>query len=559
MPTYGAETLLNAKNCKGFDLKKDNKVKYMKKIWGNIDWPKIELKVYDLQKKIFVFSDKEKLLDSKIQTRKLQKLLVKSEEAKLLAVRKMTQDNRLKRHDGEITISPGKRIDLLPSLRLDGKVYLSKDDTLGNAAIKDNIKQTLVLMALEPEWEALFEHNSYGYRPCYSYRDAKWAATRQLQGAPKFVLNGRVLESFGEIDHSYLMHKLNQSRMFSNQIESWLKAGILSEKIIPQEEFPKNLESSNGVLFPLFVNIILHGMEASITEKLKNKVKMIRYFNNFLIFGTKLEDVNFSFRLIKEFLEPIGLKLSQDTVIVHSMEKFDNQFPGFKFLNFHFVNTKCSKNRGVKSTHGVKQCFIQQTIPSREAVKKHKRVLNALLVKYKNAPLKAVVEKLSFHIKIWTNYFSTCQATHTFTQLDGWLWKKLWKWSVKRYKGAATAKLKCWSVSGWKFGFIKKNQTFILKRHDQNRIKKHVKIKAGASIYNGEVEYFAKRVSLSDSRVLRLNGLFKKQNYKCAICMNFLKPNDIIEIHHSINDLGVRTDKIQFVHGYCHDLIHKKF
>jgi len=66
------------------------------KVWKDIDWTKVELDVYNLQKEIFIFSAKENLLQNKIETRKLQKLLVEKEESKLLAIRKITQDSRKK-------------------------------------------------------------------------------------------------------------------------------------------------------------------------------------------------------------------------------------------------------------------------------------------------------------------------------------------------------------------------------------------------------------------------------------------------------------------------------
>jgi len=239
------------------------------------------------------------------------------------------------------------------------------------------------------------------------------------------------------------------------------------------------------------------------------------------------------------------------------MEKLGCQNPGFDFLGFHFVNQKCSKNRGVKNTWGVKQPFIQKSVPSIDAIKRHKKGLKFILSKYKNAPLKSIVGKLSLKIKGWTDYFSISQSTHAFSQLDGWLWKNLWKWSVKRYKTAKNAKSKCWSVSGWKFGFKEKNRIFILNRHDETKVKKHIKIKSGASLYNGELEYFAKRVSLSNTKVIRIKGLFKKQNYSCAKCKSFFKPTDVIEIQHSIDNLGNRTNKIEFVHRFCNNSIRK--
>jgi len=540
------------------------------KSWKDINWTKTELKVYDLQRKIYISSVD---VDSKKRAliRKYQKELVESQEAKLVAIRRITQDNRGKNTagvDGKKSLTATERIELLTKLQLDGsadpvrKVFIPKSDgrqrLLGIPIIRDRIKQCLVLLVLEPEWEAKFEVNSYGFRPAYSTADAKWSVTRQIQGATKYFLDADIEGCFDNINHDYLLNKLDLDRLFKRQIESWLKTGIL-ENYKEKEEIHPNLIGTpqGGVLSPLLVNIALHGMETAITTVLKKKVKLIRYADDFVILGMELQDVLKAKEIVEEFLKPIGLKLNQNkTSIGHTMHAHEGRKPGFDFLGYHYVNHKCSVHRGVKSTKGVNNTFRQWTGPSQKSVKKYKEGLKKLMIKYKNSPLKAFIGALSARIRGWTNYFAISQCTETFTRLDGWLWKRLFRWSVKKYKTTKNALRKCWSVKGWKFGFIEKDKTFILNRHDQTRVKNHIKIIAGASIYNGNLEYFAKRVSLGNSRVARMKGLFKKQGDKCTKCKILFKPTDIIELHHQLGPDGKRNGKLEFVHGYCHDKIH---
>jgi len=77
-----------------------------------------------------------------------------------------------------------------------------------------------------------------------------------------------------------------------------------------------------GVLSPLLMNIALHGMERHVMKEFgRNKIKVVRYADDFVVFGKTLEDVQKAKRLIVKFLKPVGLELSEEkTRIGHSME-----------------------------------------------------------------------------------------------------------------------------------------------------------------------------------------------------------------------------------------------
>lgn len=96
----------------------------------------------------------------------------------------------------------------------------------------------------------------------------------------------------------------------------------------------------------------------------------------------------------------------------------------------------------------------------------------------------------------------------------------------------------------------------MLSRHDQTPVKKFVKIKPRASIYDGNLVYFAKRMSYHNPRIARLRNKLKRQHYECALCKRVLRPDDIIELHHVLGEDGQRTGALEFLHGHCHDQVH---
>jgi len=143
--------------------------------WKDLNWRKLERVTFKLQKRIYQASERG---DVKA-VRKLQKTLIRSWSAKCIAVRRVTQDNQGKGTagvDGVKSLSPVQRTKLVKRLRITGKakptrrVMIPKPGSdekrpLGIPTIEDRALQALVKLALEPEWEASFEPNSYGFRP----------------------------------------------------------------------------------------------------------------------------------------------------------------------------------------------------------------------------------------------------------------------------------------------------------------------------------------------------------------------------------------------------------
>lgn len=204
------------------------------------------------------------------------------------------------------------------------------------STIQDRAKQTLAKLALEPEWEAIFEPNSYGSRPGRSPHDAIEAIFNALHhNIPKWVFNADIKKCFDKIDHSYLLSKLNTFPQMEKQIGAWLKAGIVEEYV----NIPKTSEETwvdgvpeikKGIIFPLLSNIALHGLEYHLKEYISDlsfkpsptvnsgrrakasSLTIVRHADHFVIIHAQQEILNLCIEETRKWLCKIGLKLSKE-------------------------------------------------------------------------------------------------------------------------------------------------------------------------------------------------------------------------------------------------------
>ena len=79
--------------------------------------------------------------------------------------------------------------------------------SLGIPSIKMRVIQSIVQNALEPEWEAVFESSSYGFRPGRSCHDAlaRLFVTTARHRKRDWILDADIKGCFDNIKHSKLL------------------------------------------------------------------------------------------------------------------------------------------------------------------------------------------------------------------------------------------------------------------------------------------------------------------------------------------------------------------
>ena len=150
--------------------------------WYAIDWPTIHRNVRRLQVRI-VQATKESRWG---KVKSLQRLLTHSYSGKVLAVRRVTENNGKKTPgvDQKIWKTPEDKIRAVHALKSRGyqsqplrRVYIPKSDgktmrPLGIPCMIDRAHQALHLLALDPVLETNADRNSYGFRQKRSCADA---------------------------------------------------------------------------------------------------------------------------------------------------------------------------------------------------------------------------------------------------------------------------------------------------------------------------------------------------------------------------------------------------
>ncbi len=539
--------------------------------WNKVNWRKLERRLFKLQKRIYRAAQRD---DSRT-VRRLQKTVMKSWTARMIAVRRVTQENKGKNTagvDGVKSLTPPIRFSLVNELKNHPKpkptrrVWIPKPGShekrpLGIPTMCDRALQALAKIALEPEWEAKFEPNSYGFRAGRSCHDAIQAIFSAIHIKPKWVLDADIKGCFDRINQEALLRKLNTYPAMRKLVKGWLKAGVMDNGAF---HFSNEGTPQGGVISPLLANIALHGMEYRIKQyaetlkggKRSNKqaLNLIRYADDFVILHHDRKVIEDCKLVITEWLKDMGLELkSSKTHITHTLQPQEDSLPGFKFLGFNL------RQYNVGKCHS-KQGFKTIITPSSKAVSTHYEQISSIIERNKTAPQSALIKQLNPIIRGWANYFRTVCSTDTFQKLDHMVWNKLRRWAFQRHPNKPKQWVinKYWGTRGgnnWSF----QTENAWLMRHSEVSINRHVKVSGNSSPFDGNLLYWSQRLSKYPQMPPQKAKLLKRQQGKCNHCGLYFRDGDILEVHHiqpQHRGGNHQLENLELLHLHCHDEKH---
>jgi RNA-directed DNA polymerase len=487
-------------------------------LWKSFNWKKASKRLFRLQKRVYKAVQR---LDKR-NARKLQKLILKSKGARMLAIRQVTQLNAGKRTagvDGKASLTFEERFDLetqislnhtnwkhqklreIPIPKKDGTSRLLKVPT-----ISDRAWQCLAKYALEPAHEATFHARSYGFRTGRSAHDAQKTLfnnlSSQCNGITKRVIELDIKKCFDRINHSAIMDNLIAPAGLKLGIFRCLKAGT-------NGGFPDQGTPQGGVVSPLLANIALNRIE--------NIHNSIRYADDMVIILKPSDDAELILEEISAFLSARGMKVSERKTKVTATKD------GFDFLGWAFKVQKNGKFRCVPSMDN-----------HRAFRKKVKAIVNN-----SNYGAKTKAEKLAPIVRGWRNYHRFCKMDGSRNSLYHIQFRafKVINKETKQNRYTSKALL---------------DKAFPSVPYSEN---KHVNVKGEKSPYDGDVAYWSERKSKLYNGIT--SKALKRQNHSCKTCGLKFVGDERIHLHHvDKNHNNWKQNNLVVIHESCHDYIH---
>ena len=497
--------------------------------WEWADWKQFQKTLFRLQKRIF----KAVRDGDKAKAKSLQKLVLSSRAARMLAIRQVTQLNQGKKTagvDGKKSLSFKERFDLEETLRKNYKTWVhqglreipipKKDGSkriLKVPTIADRAYQCLLKYALEPAHEATFHARSYGFRPGRSTHDAQRLLFNNLnsrcKGKDKRVLEIDIAKCFDRISHKAILDRVISPEFIIDGIRRCLRSGI-------NPQFPNQGTPQGGVVSPLLANIALNGIEriGEYRQNGQTVSKCIRYADD-MVFILKPEDSAEQMLVeVEEFLAKRGMEVSQKkTKVTASTDGFD--FLGWKF----YVQENNGKFRSIPSVDNFK-AFRNQV--------KH-------IVNNSNYGAETKVRKLAPVVRGWRNYHKYCRMYGSRFRLWGLSYRAfkvlLKQETIDRYQAVDMVK-KAFPTIGY----------------SEN---KFVMVKGEKSPFDGDINYWSKRNSVLYDGFLAKT--LRKQNHSCGHCgLKFLE-EESFELHHIDGNHSNWNEKnLLAIHRSCHHYVH---
>ena len=554
-------------------------------LWNNINWKYVYKDIKSLRERIFIASKNK---DFK-KLKNLQRLMISSKSNLLSSIRKITQFNQGKKTSGvdrKIYSTPEQRMELFvqlsnlsfndwnpkPALRIEIPKPDGRIRPLGIPTITDRILQSVMVNALEPEWEAKFESSSYGFRPSRSVNDAINKIYVTLSKKKRlYVVDADISGCFDNISHDYLKSCISHFPG-KHLIYKWLECGVLKDGIFIETEMGT---PQGSAISPLLCNITLHGLEKEIGVKVvgdrslvKGDKAFVRYADDFVILCTTASAAEQSMQNAMVALKKRGLEISEKKSKICELKD------GFDFLGFNI--RLLPRGRKVPISKVTMLSFKNQILvikPSLKSIKNIKEKIKTNFIEYNSKSLKLLIDKINPIVRGWAQSKQSWHSTRSFRDLDHYIFNLQIRYAKRKHpnksfswiKNKYFIHMKNYGIDN-KWVFHDKDCGKYMLQMKWYKFQRYVLVKndcvpddpSKRGYWKQRLKLLFDRKNINFTRKFDSN-LAERQKHICPVCNQSLYNGEQLHRHHIIpRKLGGSDNpsNLTFIHSPCHYNLH---
>lgn len=281
---------------------------------------------------------------------------------------------------------------------------------LGIPNVQDRVIQQAIGQVLTPMFDPGFSESSFGFRPRRSAHGAIKQIQRTIRQNYRYVVDVDLSKFFDRVQHDVLMsrvaRKVRDKRLL-RLIGGYLRAGVMVDGV----KQPTSVGTpQGGPLSPLLSNILLDDLDKELERR---RLPFARYADDFVILVRSPYTARKVMESVSRFVTR-KLKL-----VVNEQKSAVRRADRVEFLGFVFRSRRAD---------------IRVTAKNFGRLKTRVREITSL---NRGVSFGRMIGELSRYLRGWMGYFGLASTKNVFSQLDGWIRRRvrmyLWKqWRLPR-------------------------------------------------------------------------------------------------------------------------------
>lgn len=268
---------------------------------------------------------------------------------------------------------------------------------LGIPTVVDRFVQQAILQIIEPLFDLHFSDSSFGFRPQRSAHNALEQASKFVSEGSGYCVDIDLEKFFDKVNHDMLMARVARrikDKRLLKLIRAFLNAGIMENGVLSKRE---EGTPQGGPLSPILSNILLDDLDKELE---KRKHKFVRYADDCNIYVKSKDAAERVLKSVTKWIESkLKLKVNKEKSAAGAV--CTRKFLGYKILQ------------------DGKLAIAPQSL------KRFKQKVIAKTKRRTPQTLQSFIDSLNPLIRGWSQYFRMVSGMRKFTELDGWIRRRL--------------------------------------------------------------------------------------------------------------------------------------